>query len=544
MLCQECCSGDLCNSRGCGEQGYPSDRGPVCYNCPQISNPSTCDIISVCNQGEGCYINSEYEFGDLLYHTSCLTKSMCDMSSSAGQIFGKRNTPGDCKLCCYSNLCNNQCGYISTTSTSTTTFTPTSTTSVITTSSAFTETTESHSHVGTKFILLFLENYHSSDRITLIATSEDNTTKIHIESPFSNLTQTSSLIGNGVEIDLSKLIALSGMGLEKKGIKVTSTHPIAVYGFNRINNEAVESFFALPMDKLGTSYKAVTYHPRYSRGSVIGIVAPYNNTKISITVNITSGHYISYKGRDYHKGDVISLILNEFETFQVQKNIDLTGTVVESTKPVAVLSGNRCSDVPGFCNHLVEFLPPVSKWGKKFIVPPSPSNTMILRIVPSVPNTNISIWNVTSALVSDTWEKDLNGSNPYAIICDKPCLVMQYTKYDRSVPPFMMVVPATTQYSNDYVLRRTAIRSFSYNYISVIIKSNLVDGLKMDGSTLKPISQIDIRFKGEEYSVLKLPMYSGNHIIRHVTKGVQFGLTAYGYVRDSDGYGFPGGLAL
>ena len=54
-------------------------------------------------------------------------------------------------------------------------------------------------------------------------------------------------------------------------------------------------------------------------------------------------------------------------------NQDLTGYFINSSRPIAVLSGHSCGFVPErvfFCDHMVEQIPPVSELGLTHIVPP------------------------------------------------------------------------------------------------------------------------------------------------------------------------------
>ncbi|XP_078327360.1 uncharacterized protein LOC111110903 isoform X2 [Crassostrea virginica] len=103
--CIDCCSTDLCNNQGCGQRGYPTSRGPVCFECQQVSNPLLCDKITFCDQDQECYLERELEFGDVFYSSRCINKHAC---ASNLQVFGKRNTD-HCSHCCHTDLCNNQC---------------------------------------------------------------------------------------------------------------------------------------------------------------------------------------------------------------------------------------------------------------------------------------------------------------------------------------------------------------------------------------------------------------------------------------------------
>ncbi|XP_062579557.1 fibrinogen-like protein A isoform X2 [Saccostrea cucullata] len=118
--CIECCTSDACNHKGCGGLDYPGRRGPLCFNCPQSLDPSTCSSVKVCDENEIC-------------------------NSGSPDIFGKRLVER-CLRCCDSDLCNLGCtdSFLSTTSTLTTTTTtlttpttPSSTTTSLKYSSPF-----------------------------------------------------------------------------------------------------------------------------------------------------------------------------------------------------------------------------------------------------------------------------------------------------------------------------------------------------------------------------------------------------------------------
>ncbi|XP_048739026.2 uncharacterized protein LOC125653514 [Ostrea edulis] len=106
IICQYCCSGDLCNSQGCGARGYPSDRGPLCYECKNIADPSTCHSIAICNHNEKCFVGTESHFGHLYYTTRCETAHTCTALDFSSPL-GKRAV--GCQHCCSGDLCNSGC---------------------------------------------------------------------------------------------------------------------------------------------------------------------------------------------------------------------------------------------------------------------------------------------------------------------------------------------------------------------------------------------------------------------------------------------------
>ncbi|XP_069106100.1 uncharacterized protein [Argopecten irradians] len=111
-ICTECCHGDMCNAAGCGTQGFPQQRGPICLNCPQTRNPAYCDVISICLQEEVCHVEEILEFGDVFYRTGCLRKSnhRCNLPLFNPVEIGRRSgRSNNCFFCCKDDLCNDKC---------------------------------------------------------------------------------------------------------------------------------------------------------------------------------------------------------------------------------------------------------------------------------------------------------------------------------------------------------------------------------------------------------------------------------------------------
>ncbi|XP_052819219.1 uncharacterized protein LOC128245051 [Mya arenaria] len=137
-VCSQCCHGDLCNAKGCGQEPPKSD-GPVCYSCGSSLGADGCEKVQQCGRDEVCQITTQTQFsgpGEKFYSTGCVHKQ--DVSC---QLSGK-----GCRYCCDSNLCNavDPCLHNSTTFTSTTTSThpdiASTQTAIITTTTARTTT--------------------------------------------------------------------------------------------------------------------------------------------------------------------------------------------------------------------------------------------------------------------------------------------------------------------------------------------------------------------------------------------------------------------
>lgn len=99
----------------------------------------------------------------------------------------------------------------------------------------------------------------------------------------------------------------------------------------------------------------------------------YDNTKVNFTFpNNNANISVFFGGQRYENGDTLAVTLNRFQAFQVQCEGDLTGTRVTSSRPVGVTSGNKRTRVGkgSSSDHLVEMIPPVNTWGRRFVTVP------------------------------------------------------------------------------------------------------------------------------------------------------------------------------
>ncbi|XP_046555189.1 uncharacterized protein LOC124264491 isoform X2 [Haliotis rubra] len=106
---------------------------------------------------------------------------------------------------------------------------------------------------------------------------------------------------------------------------------ISIYGYND------NGFFTpLPVSALGSRYVVSTCLG--STDQVVLVIANYNQkTDVDITLMLDGN--VTYDNMTYNDGDTIHVSLDEYQTFTLKSAYDLTGTVINTTRAVAVFSG-------------------------------------------------------------------------------------------------------------------------------------------------------------------------------------------------------------
>ncbi|XP_078613391.1 IgGFc-binding protein-like [Branchiostoma floridae x Branchiostoma japonicum] len=404
---------------------------------------------------------------------------------------------------------------------------------------------------GTDFIVGFLQNNGQSNLELFITSASPNPASVTVSAPGASFTRHLTVTDAAVRVvSLPQSLALSGNEKAQKGVSIRSDSEIIVYGVNK-EQATTDGFLGLPVDVLGNEYFVASYTPLSS--SEFGIFGTEHNTNVEITVKGTT----QYQGVTYSTGSVVRLVLNKFEAVQFQGSgsSDLTGTHVTSSKPIALMSGNRCVYVPHeirACDHIVEQIPPVDTWGQRFVTVPLAVRRGgdIFRIVAARDGTQVNVTGHAPRVLHSGrfWEMDVRSDVYQSITSSKPIMVLQYSKGQDSdninTDPFMMYLPPTEQFAADYTFATVdAVGSVYTSYINIVIKTTEKAGLSYDGHPL-PSSTRWVQIPGTDLSAAQLHITStGTHKIKHTSAIVTFSLFYYGF-SSYDSVGFPGGLRL
>ena len=268
---------------------------------------------------------------------------------------------------------------------------------------------------------------------------------------------------------------------------------------------------------------------------------------------------------------------------------DLSGTLITSRKPLVVITGHQCGEVPRgntACDLMAEQLPPHTTWGYTHILVPlairrtgdyyriaaylddTVVNITCVDFGSSSPSTvkytlNRMDFQTHTTHPSDTANCSDSFRHQYCILqASKPVSVTQYSYgYSRDRPcfgseigdPFISIVPPITQYMNKYTftpVEGDAGDFTTFSYINVAVHERFFDPCRIyiDDSLLEANRskwQAVYCVEGDicGYAIAKNISGMGNHTIYHSREDAGMYVNLYGF-ENQNAYAFPLGMEL
>ena len=357
-------------------------------------------------------------------------------------------------------------------------------------------------------------------------------------------------------------------------VRTESAGKLIVYGGN-FHQFSSDTFLALPKQleahQISYKYIAASYFSALSEyNSSVALIAQYDTTQISITPKMDTTFVDTLTLSSAN----MTTSLQEGETLYIQGTDDLTGLLVVSNRPLAMLSGHTCTNVPitvQYCDYLVEQIPPVSSWGRMFATAPLKGRRAydVFRILASenltmvVVNCTIStdqptLYNATGTYMINegNFVEFRVSSSQYCLIeGSDSILVLQYSTGGEAdsaeADPTMIIVPAVSQYSNSYSLptMQPNNNSFTFtHYMNIFISAQYYqpDQIFLDNQLLSSYSLnfTSIAQDGvPQVYAAQVDLTEGVHTLHHADAEAMLGVIMYGFAR-ANSYGHPGGLNL
>jgi hypothetical protein len=430
-------------------------------------------------------------------------------------------------------------------------------------------------NLGKEYYLAFGPNEGSTDNDNVFALylTGPVAASVTIEVSALNYTQkftiipgkvTKVLLPNGANFGPTVEVTASETVVKGMGIHILANTEIAVYGMSH-KMYSSDAFMAMPIDVLGKKYRTLNYQS--SLTSVGGqssnlpgqfwVIATEDQTSIAITPNDSTS-----SGRRARESFVV--MLNKGDVYLVQgnpdqKGNDLTGSLIESDKPIAVFSGHMRAGIPeGFNNiggnrpsrdHLVEQLPPVSSWGSEMVVVPYESSDSpdVVRILSATDSNAVLINNdYTVVLNAGEFYEIHSLYEPTLIRSLDPVLVGQYmhtsvygiASQPNDPPPygdpaFSLVPPLVQAGGTQFVVVVGDTLTITSQFLTIVSIADSLVHLRVNDLA---ISSSDIKRIGtSEYGYVTLPTVSGVH---GISLNTPYSMNVYGLgAVDSYSYG-------
>ena len=369
------------------------------------------------------------------------------------------------------------------------------------------------------------------------------------------------------------LVAGSDYTQREKGIHVQATGVEAIFVLVTARNlQGLGDYLAYPcqnFERDNYEYYAVSTTSIFSSlfFSQVVLVACENDTEVMITPTETVN--LPMDAQDPHSsfigilaGDDHTVTINQMQTLLIATSgADLTGTKIVSNKPLTVISGHECGNVPGslnYCEQLAVQVPPTLTWGSEFLLAPFTERTsgQYYKIVASSNDTTVVYKCGTSStlgtVLSDLGESFLftTESSQYCyLFTSKPVLVVQMAtggSVDNLGKPVMAIVPPIPQYVSSASFLSLQTVTFDTHAISVTVAKQhfrpldiLYDGMPLN-CIWNEIVNLDDCVVGFGCN---MNVTAGSHTVSHRAEGGLLSVMAYGF--DStplQGYAYTAGM--
>lgn len=385
-------------------------------------------------------------------------------------------------------------------------------------------------------------NFGSEIELTMVICALEKQANIHVEIPWVGASF-ERVIPTGSATRISSIDGTLPWDLEvretgtaqAKGIHVQSDEPVSVRLYSARSFSA-DAFTAIPVHMWGRSYRHIAYYeqadPIKRRGSGFVIVAAHDDTEVRIELE---AHGVGQTTDGRSPGMQYDVVLQRGQTYMVHgdglnEGFDLSGTQITASNPIGLISFHMRSIVPlamgaGDRDFLVEMLPPLEHWGRRFV-----SRELLrvgfgdyFRVVTSEDNTTVKLRTFDSTgKESSSREFTIPAAGDFAEFgehapeaspradairgvslweADKPIQVMLYSyssDWDGApgYNPFMVALTPLELASTVEIVDIPSGTGLSVIDIITEDNPNLLEGLKLDG---QPIEQIDPQFMGISY---------------------------------------------
>ena len=284
-------------------------------------------------------------------------------------------------------------------------------------------------------------------------------------------------------------------------------------------------------------------------------VVPTQTVTVPVDIQTNSG------SRTVAAGSSFTFTIHRMQTFLIGVPLlDISGTSIVSDKPLTVVSGHECGNVPLICccQHITEQIPPTVTWGTNFFLTPYFGHSVgpYFKVVASESQTTLILTCTLNNIISSnttylelagdvtTFELNLSGSSYCYIESDKPILVTQLgpsiTDYG---DPVISMLPPLEQHQQSITLVVPSFSDITTLYVN--IASTKKGPVLLDGQSIS-VTWNDIHDNNNNtvgYGAQIQFSSSSTSVSYTISMQSRFSALVYGFGNDQ-GFSYSAGVNL
>ncbi len=320
------------------------------------------------------------------------------------------------------------------------------------------------------------------------------------------------------------------------GVHVVSDNPIALYMGN-FSGRHSDASIVLPTHALGREYRLLAYNHSDDPTEYAVIVATEDKTEVTITPILDT--------ETKHPGGVPYTLIYKRGDYYVERAAfagkagGLSGSLVQSNKPIVVVSGVETGWVPngarGYLNPHFEQVIPNMYLGASYVLVPflTRLNGDPYRITPVEDSTHIEINGIPQYVLMAGEMLDGIATEPLVIESDKPVLVAHFAasaEHDSIGNHYgdasMVYLTPTDRFPACHGFGTGPLGRFDSSFVNVVIEEGALGTVTIDG-TLPPDSSFH-RIPGSNYLYGRFFLHPGTHQVS-TSSGSGVGAIVYGF---------------
>ena len=385
--------------------------------------------------------------------------------------------------------------------------------------------------------------------------------------------------GRPVTVDISSalLVEDSTFQSREKGLHIsTSTSNATIFilaenFLSPINHGVFLAYPCLTFANTATyEYYAISTMASEFLRSLVLLVGCEDDTAITITTtqSITLPQDVQVNGSPtltLTPGSSHNVSLGQMQTLLIVSDSDLTGTKITSNKPLTVISGHECANVPfseSGCEPLAVHVPASITWGNTFMTVPLAGRTAqpSFKFISTEAATVVISCPTETRLFPSATNFEFSTSEYCFIESTKPLLGVEFAtggSLDRQGDPAVTLVSPVKQYINQATFLTLSTSEFPSNFISVTvpIESYNPEEILLDSNPIacewsmilkdSQLEEPEIVGYGCSKAVSSGRNTPTEHTVSHMASDGLLSVIAYGFnARRSRGYAYLAGQLI